>query len=95
MEIFDTSELKDKAYREIFMQKGGSSEINHFMNTMNGEGLGNYFGTAAKKSIPLSSNSIKGGTSKKKSSVSPNHKVNKRKRTVVVHAPHKRKWPNL
>ena len=96
MEIFDTSELKDKAYHEIFMQKDGASEINHFMNTLNGEGLGNYFGAAAKNSIPVKSNSIKGSTSKKKSSVSPNHKANTRKRTVVGYTPHKKaKWQNL
>ena len=96
MEIFDTSELKGKAYQEIFIQKGGASEINHFMNTMNGEGLGNYFGTVAKTSIPLSSNSIKGSASKKKSSFSPNHKANTRKRTVVVNSPTKKaKWQNL
>lgn len=94
MELFDAAMLKNKAYRDIFIQKGGGNTMNHFMNSMNGEGLANYFGTVIKKTIPLNSSSIKGSTSKKNSSVSS--KANARKRSVVVHTPHKKaKWQNL
>lgn len=103
METFEPNELRHKAYRTIFLQKGGSVGINRFMNTMNGEGLGNYFGTSMRKTIPLTTNSIKGVKPKKKSNtVKSGTKrkahIGKKSKAIVVHTPHKKvksQWRNL
>ena len=95
METFDVKEFKDNAYRLMFMQRGSGD---HFMSAMSGEGLGNYFGTSVRKTIPLHTRPIKGNQTKKKSVVTTTgkRKANSGKSTVLVHKHHKRvKWPNL
>ena len=107
METFKTSDLKHKAYRSVIVQKGGNNQMNHFINNMRGEGLGNYFGTTMRQTIPLTVDTIKGGkqrknrivvttTSKRKAATSNRSKNNQ----VIVHTPHKKvkrskKWRNL
>ena len=93
METFKPSVLKDKAYRNFFLQRGAG----HHMNTMNGEGLGNYFGLTMRKTVPLAVDTIKGSKSNSKAitiSTGVKRKRNQNKDTVIVHSPHK-KWQNL
>jgi hypothetical protein len=101
METFRSDELKHKAYRSLFLQKGGNVGIEHFLN-MKGEGLGNYFGTSIRKSVPLT-NTIKGINSRTKLMTVANgtkrkRHTNKKSKQIIVHTPHKKargKWPNL
>ena len=102
METFKSDDLKSKAYRSVFIQKGGSVG---YINNMQGEGLGNYFGNTIKQTIPLTANTIKGvkpktqpfvvtSGAKRKTGVSKRFNKNQ----VIVHRPHKkakRKWRNL
>ena len=60
MEIFKSDDLKRKAYRSVFVQKGGNLEMDRYIYGMQGEGLGNFFGTLMKQAIPLISGTIKG-----------------------------------
>ena len=93
METFNPSVLKDKAHRNFFLQRGAG----HHVDTMNGEGLGNYFGLAIRKTVPLAVDTIKGAKSNSKAitiSSGVKRKGSQKKDTVIVHPPHK-KWRNL
>ena len=91
METFKSSELKNKAYRTFFLQRGAG----HHTETVHGEGLGNYYGLAMRKTVPLAANTIKGTKSDGKAiTIARGTKRNANKDTVIVHSPHK-KWRNL
>ena len=62
MEIFNPSDLKSKAYRSAIVQKGGAIEMDRYIYGMQGEGLGNWFGSLMKQAIPLIGSAIKGAT---------------------------------
>ena len=54
METFNSDDLRRSAYRSVFVQKGGSLEMDRYIYGMQGEGLGNFFGTILHfdKSLP-------------------------------------------
>ena len=60
METFTANDFKRKAYRSVIVQKGGSNEMDRYIYGMQGEGLGNFFGTLIKQAIPLIGSAIKG-----------------------------------
>ena len=60
METFNSDDLRRSAYRSVFVQKGGSLEMDRYIYGMQGEGLGNFFGTLMRQAIPLISGTIKG-----------------------------------
>ena len=60
METFTSNDLKRKDYRSVIVQKGGSHEMDRYIYGMQGEGLGNFFGTLMKQAIPLIGSAIKG-----------------------------------
>ena len=62
MEIFDPSDLRSKAYRSAIVQKGGALEMDRYIYGMQGEGLGNWFGSIMKQAIPLIGSAIKGAS---------------------------------
>lgn len=62
MEDFNSSKLNTKAYRAVIVQKGGSMEMDRYIYTMEGEGLGNIFGSVFKQAVPLITSAIKGAS---------------------------------
>ena len=95
MEYFKSDDLK--AYRAMFLQQGGNAGVEYLLSNMSGEGLGNFFGTSIKKSVPLASHTIKGTKSNTKPiSVTSGTKRKPSKPQIIVHTTHKKgKWPNL
>ena len=60
MEDFKSTDLNSKLYRSALVQKGGSIEMDRYIYGMEGEGLGNLFGSLMRKAIPLIGSAIKG-----------------------------------
>ena len=60
MEDFKPTDLNTKAYRSAIVQKGGAIEMDRYIYNMEGEGLGNLFGSLLRKAIPLIGTTIKG-----------------------------------
>lgn len=58
----DFNKLNTKAYRAAIVQKGGSMEMDRYIYAMEGEGLGNFFGSLLKQAVPLITTAIKGAT---------------------------------
>ena len=59
MEVIDTSKLDEIAFRAI-NQRGYGDEIDRYIYSQSGEGLGSFFGKLAKKAIPILGKAIKG-----------------------------------
>jgi|OM-RGC.v1.029717663 hypothetical protein len=99
MESFKSDDLKQKAYRDVFLQEGGNVGIEYLLNSMSGEGLANYFGTSIKTSVPVTANTIKGAKSNTKTislASGIKRKPPTSKQQVIVHRQHKKgRWPNL
>ena len=62
MEDFTSTGLNKKVYRSAIVQKGGAIEMDRYIYGMEGEGLGNLFGSLLRKAIPLIGSAIKGAT---------------------------------
>ena len=60
METFNSDRLKSGAYRSVIVQKGGSVDMDRYIYSMDGEGLGSWFGTLMKTAIPIIGSAIKG-----------------------------------
>ena len=60
MEDFKPTDMNKKAYRTAIVQKGGAIEMDRYIYNMEGEGLGNLFGSLLRKAIPLIGTTIKG-----------------------------------
>ena len=59
MELLDTSKLDEIAFKAI-NQRGYGDDIDRYIYSQNGEGLGSFFGKLAKKAIPILGKAIKG-----------------------------------
>ena len=90
METFKSSELKKKAYRTFFLQRGAG----HYTETVNSEGLGNYFGLTKRKTVPLAVDAIKGAQSGGKAITIAGGTKRNASKDIVVHTPHN-KWRNF
>ena len=95
----DFNKLNTKAYRAAIVQKGGSMEMDRYIYAMEGEGLGNFFGSLLKQAVPLISSAIKGAAKAAKpiaasagnELVSTGAKRGARELTRIVHSKHKNK----
>ena len=59
MEHFDASKLDVIAFKAI-NQKGYGDDIDRYIYSQSGEGLGSFFGNLVKKAIPILGKAIKG-----------------------------------
>ena len=59
MEEFNSTYLRNKPYRAVFVQQGGSMEMDRYIYGMQGEGIGSFLGSLLKKALPLASQAIK------------------------------------
>ena len=59
MELLDTRKLDEIAFRAI-NQRGYGDDIDRYIYSQSGEGLGSFFGKLAKKAIPILGKAIKG-----------------------------------
>ena len=59
MERFDTSQLDKIAFKAI-NQNGRGDDIDRYIYSQSGEGLGSFFGKVVKTAIPLLTKAIKG-----------------------------------
>lgn len=59
MQAFNSATLKGKPYHALFIQKGGSLEMDRYIYNMHGEGLGSFFGSLLRKTLPLATSAIK------------------------------------
>ena len=105
MEDFKPSNLNSKAYRSAIVQKGGAIEMDRYIYGMQGEGLGNWFGSLMKQAIPLIGSAIKGAAKVAKpiavkagkdilttGAAELTKQIGKSPRnTTVVHRPHKKR----
>lgn len=107
METFNENKLRGAAHQAI-TQNGKGVDMDRYIYSMQGEGLGSFFGNLAKTAIPLLSKAIKGAAKVAKPHLIATGKdllaagtkrgieeVNKK----LVHKPHKRarrtKWQSL
>ena len=60
METFKSDSLNRKAYHNVFLQKGGSLEMDRYIYGMQGEGIGSFFGALFKQALPILESAIKG-----------------------------------
>ena len=58
MELLDTRKLDEIAFRAI-NQRGYGDDIDRYIYSQSGEGLGSFFGKLAKKAIPILGKAIK------------------------------------
>ena len=59
MELLDTRKLDEIAFKAI-NQRGYGDDIDRYIYSQSGEGLGSFFGKLAKKAIPILGKAIKG-----------------------------------
>ena len=59
MERFDTSHLNKVAFK-VINQNGFGDDIDRYIYSQSGEGLGSFFGKMVKTAIPLFTKAIKG-----------------------------------
>jgi len=111
MEDFNSSYLRSRPYRAVFVQQGGSSGMDRYIYGMEGEGLGSFLGSLLKKALPLAGQAIKAvaksakpiaiAAGKELLTAGAKQGAKKLKRlanTQVTHKHHskrKRKWRNL
>ncbi len=109
METFNSNKLKSLAYRTI-VQHGRGGDMDRYVYTQVGDGLGAFFGNLFKGAVPFLGRAINtaAGIAKPhlvaagKDLISAGAKrgieeITKPKKTKVVHRPHrkKRKWRNI
>ena len=106
METFNEASLRSVAYRSI-TQSGKGEDMDRYIYSMQGEGLGAFFGNLLKSAVPFVGKTIKGAAKIAKPHLIATGKelvsagvkrgveeVNKR----LIHKPHKRKrqkWQSL
>ena len=59
MELLDNRKLDEIAFKAI-NQRGYGDDIDRYIYSQSGEGLGSFFGKLAKKAIPILGKAIKG-----------------------------------
>lgn len=59
MEIFNENKLRGVAYQTI-SQSGKGMDMDRYIYSMQGEGLGSFFGNLVKTAIPILGKAIKG-----------------------------------
>ena len=60
MEIFNPTHLNAQIYRSTINQSGKGTEIDRYIYSQTGEGIGSFFGNLARTIVPFLSHSIKG-----------------------------------
>ena len=53
MENFNSSYLKSRPYRAVFVQQGGSIDMDRYIYGMQGEGIASFLGSLMKRALPL------------------------------------------
>ncbi len=71
METFNADRLKSGVYRSVIAQKGGSVEMDRYIYSLEGEGLGGWFGAHLKTTIPVTVKPIKASGRAAKSYTKP------------------------
>ena len=107
MENYNSSKLRSLAYRTI-VQDGRGSDIDRYVYTQEGDGLGSFFGNIFKNAVPFLGKAIKGAANiakphlvaagKELISAGAKRGIEEiTKKTKVVHQPHrkKKKWRSL
>ncbi len=109
MEQFNSNKLRSSAYRTI-VQDGRGGEMDRYIYTQSGDGLGSFFGNIFKSAVPFIGRAIKGaaGIAKPhlvaagKDLISAGAKrgieeITKSKKAKITHRPHrkKKKWRSL
>ena len=106
METFNEAHLKSTAYRSI-TQSGKGLDMDRYIYSQEGEGLGSFFGNLVKSAIPMFGKAIKGAVK-----IAKPHAIAVGKELLaagtkrgakevskkLVHKPHKRqrtKWQSL
>ena len=60
MEIFNPTHLNGEMYRSTINQSGKGTEMDRYIYSQTGEGIGAFFGNLARTIIPFIGQSIKG-----------------------------------
>ena len=60
MENFNPSHLNSSSYRSVINQSGSGGEIDRYIYSQSGEGIGSFFGNLIRTVVPLLGQSIKG-----------------------------------
>ena len=60
METFNPSTLNVSRYRSVINQNGSGDEIDRYIYSQSGEGIGSFFGNLVRTVVPLLGQSIKG-----------------------------------
>lgn len=106
MENFNENKLKSFAHKSI-TQSGKGNDIDRYIYSMEGEGLGSFFGNLVKSAVPIIGKAIKGAVkvvkphaiAAGKDLIATGTKRSAKEVTKkLVHTPHKRKrtqWQNL
>ena len=60
MEVFNPASLRNASYRSVINQSGKGIDMDRYIYSMQGEGLGSFFGNLLKTAVPLLGRAIKG-----------------------------------
>ncbi len=109
MEPFNSDKLRGLAYRTI-VQDGNGGDMDRYVYTQVGDGLGSFFGNIFKSAVPFIKSAIKGAVGVAKPHLAAAGKdlitagakrgiqeLTKSGKTKVVHRPHrsKKKWRSI